>query len=58
MWKEWMSRVTREHVGVAFMAAGYVALVAGVAAAMSWPMALVIGGGLLLVAGIVIDRMS
>lgn len=49
------SRFTREHAGVAMMAAGFVALVAGIAA-ISVPWAAIAGGALLLAAGVAIDR--
>lgn len=50
-------KFTREHIGVAMMAAGYLSLVAGIAA-ISVPWAAIVGGALLLAAGVAIDRMS
>jgi hypothetical protein len=50
-------KITREHVGVAMMAVGYASLVGGIAA-ISMPVAAIVGGALLLIAGVAIDRMS
>ena len=50
-------KITREYIGVAMMAVGFVSLVVGIAA-ISPPWAAIVGGGLLLTAGVAIDRMS
>lgn len=49
---------TREKVGLACMAVGFTTLVAGIAAAISVAWAAIIGGALLLGAGVVMDRMG
>lgn len=56
--KNLLHLMTREHVGLAFMVVGFVCLVAGIAAHFSPAVAAMVGGGLLLVAGVAIDRMS
>lgn len=56
--KKLLVLITREHVGLAFMVAGFACLTAGVAAHFSSAVAAMVGGGLLLVAGVAIDRMS
>lgn len=48
---------TREKIGIALMTAGFAALVGGIAA-LSLPWAAIIGGGVLLTAGVAVDRMS
>lgn len=47
----------REKVGLALMAAGFASLVGGIAC-ISPPWAAIIGGALLLTAGVAVDRMS
>lgn len=56
--KQLLQNITREHVGVAFMGVGFVSLVVGVGFAVSAACAAIVGGGLMLLAGIVIDRMA
>lgn len=56
--KKFLESVTRGHVGLAFMATGFVSLVAGVALHFSPSTAAMVAGGLLLVAGVAIDRVS
>jgi|ThiBioDrversion2_1041553.scaffolds.fasta_scaffold263126_1 hypothetical protein len=56
--KQLLQHITREHIGAAFMGVGFVSLVAGVAVAVSPAYAAIVGGGLMLLAGIVIDRMG
>lgn len=56
--KNFLNLITREHVGLAFMAVGFVCLMAGIAAHFSPAVAAMVGGGLLLGAGVAIDRMS
>lgn len=56
--KNLLHLITREHVGLVFMAVGFACLIAGVAAHFSPAMAAMVGGGLLLVAGVAIDWMS
>lgn len=56
--KQLLHLITREHVGLAFMAVGFACLMAGIAAHFSMAVAAMVGGGLLLAAGIAIDRMS
>lgn len=47
----------REKVGLAFMAAGFAALVGGIAC-ISPPWAAIVGGALLLTAGVAMDRLA
>ena len=47
----------REKAGLAFMAAGFSALVGGIAC-ISLPWAAIIGGALLLTAGVAMDRLA
>ena len=47
----------REKVGLAFMAAGFASLVGGIAC-ISLPWAAIIGGALLLTAGVAMDRLA
>ena len=47
----------REKAGLAFMAVGFVSFVGGIAC-ISPPWAAIVGGALLLTAGVVADRMS
>ena len=47
----------REKAALAFMAAGFASLVGGIAC-ISLPWAAIVGGALLLTAGVVADRMS
>ncbi|RDI10992.1 hypothetical protein [Comamonas sp. AG1104] len=56
--KNLLNLITREHVGLAFMAVGFACLMGGIAAHFSISVAAMVGGGLLLAAGIAIDRMS
>lgn len=56
--KKLIDLLTREHVGLAFMVVGFACLTAGVAAHFSPAVAAIVGGGLLLVAGVAIDWMS
>lgn len=56
--KNLLNLITRELVGLAFMVVGFVCLLAGIAAHFSLAVAAMVGGGLLLVAGVAIDRMS
>lgn len=56
--KNILDLITREHVGLAFMVVGFACLVAGIAAYFSPAVAAMVGGSLLLVAGVAIDRMS
>lgn len=56
--KNLLNLITRELVGLTFMVVGFVCLVAGVAAHFSPAVAAMVGGCLLLVAGVAIDRMS
>lgn len=49
--------ITREHIGVGMMVVGYLSLVVGIAV-ISPAWATIIGGALLLTAGVAIDRMS
>lgn len=56
--KKLLHLITREHVGLAFMAVGFACLMAGIAAHFSLAAAAMVGGCLLLVAGVAIDRMS
>nr|WP_279090169.1 hypothetical protein [Comamonas thiooxydans] len=56
--KNLLHLITREHVGLAFMVVGFASLMAGIAAHFSPAVAAMVGGGLLLAAGIAIDRMS
>lgn len=56
--KKFLNLITRELVGLAFMVVGFVCLIAGIAAHFSLAVAAMVGGCLLLVAGVAIDRMS
>ena len=56
--KNLLNLITRELVGLAFMAVGFVCLMVGIAAHFSPAVAAMVGGALLLAAGVVIDRMS
>ena len=56
--KNLLNLITRELVGLAFMVVGFVSLMAGIAAHFSLAVAAMVGGCLLLVAGVAIDRMS
>lgn len=56
--KNLLNHITRELVGLAFMVVGFVCLLAGIAAHFSLAVAAMVGGCLLLVAGVAIDRMS
>lgn len=56
--KNLLNLMTREHVGLAFMAVGFACLMAGIAAHFTLAVAAMVGGGLLLAAGVAIDRMS
>ena len=56
--KNLLNLITRELVGLAFMVVGFVCLMAGIAAHFSPAVAAMVGGALLLVAGVAIDRMS
>ncbi len=56
--KNLLNHITRELVGLAFMVVGFVCLLAGIAAHFSPAVAAMVGGCLLLVAGVAIDRMS
>lgn len=56
--KNLLNLITRELVGLAFMVVGFVCLMAGIAAHFSLAVAAMVGGCLLLAAGIAIDRMS
>ncbi|MDH1334106.1 hypothetical protein N5D77_07680 [Comamonas thiooxydans] len=56
--KNLLNLITRELVGLAFMVVGFVCLIAGIAAHFSLAVAAMVGGCLLLVAGVAIDRMS
>lgn len=56
--KNLLNLITRELVGLAFMVVGFVCLLAGIAAHFSLAVAAMVGGCLLLVAGVAIDRMS
>lgn len=56
--KNLLNLITRELVGLAFMAVGFVCLMAGIAEHFSPAVAAMVGGCLLLVAGVAIDRMS
>ena len=56
--KKLLHLITREHLGLAFMVAGFACLTAGVAVHFSPAVAAMVGGALLLVAGVAIDRMS
>lgn len=56
--KNLLNLITRELVGLAFMVVGFVCLMVGVAAHFSPAVAAIVGGCLLLVAGVAIDRMS
>lgn len=56
--KNLLNLITREQIGLAFMTVGFVCLVAGIAAHFSLAVAAMVGGSLLLAAGVAIDRMS
>lgn len=56
--KNLLHLITREHVGLVFMTVGFACLMGGIAAHFSPAIAAMVGGGLLLAAGVAIDRMS
>lgn len=56
--KNLLNLITRELVGLAFMVVGFVCLIAGITAHFSLAVAAMVGGCLLLAAGVAIDRMS